>query len=317
MEPIVAFPFRHHTTLVCQEAKNLLLENGFHLVCNDTGRILSRDEQKEIISQAYGIIAGTETYDADMLASAKNLKVLIRFGVGLDNFDMAKLKEMGVKVGTISNANAVAEFALTLMLSCLRNIPAFNNEIRKGRWCRLPQREISGKTIGLLGFGRIGQRLAKLMSGFDVQLIAYDPFINIQKAEELNVKPVSLNYLLRNSDIISLHLPLTPETHHIINADSLDKMKDGSCIINTARGSLIDENVLTRYLQIGKIACAGLDVYEKEPISADSPLLLYNNLVLTPHVAALTKETNFNAGMTSAQSIINVYNGLEPIFPAN
>ena len=311
----VALMTRHHSTLICQEARELLLNAGFEIISNDTGRILTRDEQKELIKDAYAIVAGTEKYDADMLSVCKNLKVVTRFGVGTDNFDLKVMKEMGVQVGVIANHNAVAEFALTLILSSMKNLPRYDAVVREGKWSRFPMRELSQKTVGLVGFGRIGRRLAELMSGFNVQILAYDPFMNEAAAAERNVTPVELDELLRRSDIISLHLPSTKETHHMINAETISKMKDGAYLINTARGSLIDEKALYDALVSGKLTGAGLDVFEKEPVTAENPLFTLENNVLAPHVSALSYETNYNGGIICAQSIVQVHDGGKPLYP--
>ncbi len=311
----VAFPFRHHASLVCAEAKQMLTDAGFELVCNDTGRKLDRDEQKAMIADAYAIIAGTEPYDADMLSACKELKVMVRFGVGTDNFDLKTMREMDVQVGVIANHNAVAEFALTLLLSTLKNIPLYDTAVRNAGWNRYTMRELSGKTVGLMGFGRIGRRLAQLLSGFGTNTIAYDPFMNEEAAKQLNVKPVSFDELLAQSDIVSLHLPMSPETRHIINEDTLAKMKDGAILINTARGGLVSEKALVAALESGKLAGAGLDVYETEPVTPGNPLYGIQNTVLSPHVSALSIETNFEAGMTCARSILQVSEGGKPVYP--
>jgi len=311
----VALMTRHHSTLICQEARDLLLNAGFEIVSNDTGRILTPDEQKALINDVYAIVAGTEKYNREMLLGCDNLKVVTRFGVGTDNFDLNTMREMGLEVGVIANHNAVAEFALTLMLNVLKNQQNYDPAVRQGLWSRFPMRELSAKTVGIVGFGRIGRRLAELLSGFGVTILAYDPYLNEQAARERNVTPATLDELLAQSDIVSLHLPSTPQTHHMINTESIAKMKDGAYLINTSRGSLVDENALYDALVSGKLSGAGLDVYEQEPVTADNPLFSLTNAVLAPHVSALTYETNYNGGIICAQSIINVAQGGKPLYP--
>lgn len=311
----VALPFRHQAGMVCQEARQMLMEAGFELVCNETGQRLGREEQKELIQDAYAIIAGTESYDRDMLKGCKNLKVILRFGVGTDNFDLEAMKEMGIQVGVIANYNAVAEFALTLILASLKNLPLFDTAVRKGGWNRYPMRELSHKTVGIMGFGRIGKRLARLLSGFDVKVLAYDPYINEQRARELGAEPVSMEELLKRSDVVSLHLPLTDATRHLMNKDTIAMMKDGAYLINTARGRLVDEAALREALQSGKLAGAGLDVYETEPVTEGNPLFAMSNTVLAPHVAASSYETSYNGGIICARSILKVKEGGKPEYP--
>lgn len=306
---------RHHASLICEEARTMLKEAGFEIVSNDTGRILSREEQKELIRDAYAIIAGTEKYDREMLDDCDNLKVVTRFGVGTDNFDLQAMRDMGIQVGVIANYNAVAEFALTLILSVMKNLPRYDQAARAGKWSRFQMRELTGKTVGLVGFGRIGRRLAELMSGFGVTILAYDPYMNEEAAKERKVQSVSLEELLERSDVISLHLPSTKETYHLINEENIGKMRDGAYLINTSRGALVDEEALYEALACGKLSGAALDVFEKEPVTADNPLFGLEQTVLAPHVSALTYETNYNGGLICAESIIRVAQGQKPIYP--
>ena len=311
----VALMTRHHSTLICQEARDLLTAAGFEIVSNDTGRILSPEEQKALIKDVYAIVAGTEKYPREMLEGCDNLKVVTRFGVGTDNFDLNTMREMGLEVGVIANYNAVAEFALTLMLNVLKNQQNYDPAVRQGLWSRFPMRELSAKTVGIVGFGRIGRRLAELLSGFGVKILAYDPYMNEQAARERNVTPATLDDLLAQSDIVSLHLPSTPQTYHMVNAESIAKMKDSAYLVNTSRGSLVDEKALHDALVSGKLSGAGLDVYEQEPVTAENPLFALKNTALAPHVSALTYETNYNGGIICAQSIINVAQGGKPLYP--
>lgn len=315
MKPIVAFPFRHHGSLYCEEAKQQLLDAGFELVTNDTGKQLPREEQKALIENAYAVVAGTESYDEDMLSAAKNLKAVMRFGVGTDNFDLAAMKARGIRVGVISNCNAVAEFALTLILDSLKAVPACDAAVRKAEWARFPMRELKGRTVGIVGFGRIGKRLAELLSGFGVTLLAADPFMNDKAAAELNVTPVSLEELFKKSDIVSLHAPATPENFHMINEESLRLFKKDAVLVNTARGMLVDEAAVKAALEAGALGYFASDVFEKEPVRESCCLLEEENTLLTPHTAALTYETNYNGGLICSESIINVFHGKDPVFP--
>jgi len=305
----VAFMTRHHATLICEEARKLLLDAGFEIISNDTGRILSRDEQKELIKDAYAIVAGTEKYDADMLSVCKNLKVVTRFGVGTDNFDLETMKKRGVQVGVIANHNAVAEFALTLILATMKNLTRYDAVVREGKWSRFPMRELSKKTVGIVGFGRIGRRLAELLTGFDVEILSYDPYMNSEAAAQRKVMPVSLEELLARSDVVSLHLPSTAETHHMINAQTLSMMKDGAYLINTSRSGLIDEAALVRVLGEKKIAGAFLDVFDHEPPSVDDPLVQLDNVTLTPHMAGGSNDAFRNTAKLLANALADHFQG--------
>ena len=311
----VVIPTRNHKKIFNDEARQILTDAGFEVVCNETGRKLSPEEQKEMIKDAFGVIAGTEEYDADMIAGCHELKVVSRFGVGTDNFDLKAMKAAGIQVGVIANHNAVAEFALTLMLSVMKNLPVQDATARRAGWERASTRELTAKTVGILGFGRIGRRVAELLKGFNVTILAYDPYPNPEAAEERGVKLVSFAEVLSQSDIVSLHLPYTEETHHLIDAAAIAKMKDGAYLINTARGPLVDESALADALKSGKLTGAGVDVYEIEPIVSENPLIPLSNTVLTPHVSALTYETNYNGAIICAQSIVNVLKGGKPLYP--
>ena len=315
MKPIVAFPFRHHATMICPEAKQMLIDAGFELVCNDTGRKLTPEEQKEMISEAFAVIAGTEPYDRDMLDAAKNLKLVVRFGVGIDNFDVKTMKERGIAVGVISNNNAVAEFTVALMLGLLKNLPRYDSVVREASWVRLPMFDLRGKTVGIVGYGRIGRRVCEILQGFGVRLMVCGRKINPEEAEKYHFDIVTLDELLSSCDIVSLHVPARAENAHMINEDTISKMKDGAMLINTSRGALVDEKALYNALVSGKLAGAALDVFEKEPVVPCNPLFELENVVLAPHAAALTYETNYNAGITCAQSVLRVYKGEDPVYP--
>lgn len=314
MKPIVALNSATQTSAFCGEARQMLLDAGFELRCNE-GIRPTPEQLKEMVSGAYAIVAGTEKYTADVLEAADQLKVIIRFGVGTDNFDLTAMREKGIQIGVITNHNAVAEFSLTLMLSAIKNLPQYDAVTRAGRWSRFPMRELTGKTVGIVGFGRIGQRLAELLQGFGAEILAYDPSMNAKAAEARKVRPVSMDELLEKSDVVSLHLPATEKTRHLIDRRTIAKMKNGAYLINTARGSLVDELALYDALVSGKLSGAAQDVFEKEPVTADNPLFSLINNVVTPHVSALSYETNYNGSLICAESIIRVYQGKKPLYP--
>jgi len=315
MKPIVVLPFHSQARAFCVEARQMLLDAGFELRCNDSGIRPTVEDLKQMLSGAYAVVAGTEKYTAEVLEAADQLKAIIRFGVGTDNFDIPAMREKGVEIGVIANHNSVAEFTLTLMLGMIKNLPRLDSAARDGQWARFPMRELGGKTVGIMGFGRIGRRLAELLKGFNVSLLAYDPFISPETIKACGAEPVTMEQLLRQSDVVSLHIPSTPETHHLINAETLAMMKDGAYLVNTARGALVDEKALYEALTSGKLSGAALDVYEKEPITKDNPLFTLDNAVFAPHVSALSFETNYNGSLICAESIIRVYRGEKPVYP--
>ena len=256
MKPIVVLPFYSQAELFCAEARQMLLEAGFELRCNETGKRPTPEDLRQMLSGAYAVVAGTEKYTADVIEAADQLKAVIRFGVGTDNFDIPAMREKGLAIGVIANHNSVAEFTLTLMLGMIKNLPRLDTAARDGQWARFPMRELSGKTVGLVGFGRIGRRLGELLKGFQVELLAYDPFVPAEVIQATGAEPVTLEQLLGRSDIVSLHLPSTPQTHHLINAETLSRMKDGAYLVNTARGALVDEKALYEALTSYGYRCA-------------------------------------------------------------
>jgi len=315
MKKIVALPFKSQAKLFTAEARSLLEAEGFEIVANTTGKPIDREALKRMLKDACAVVAGVEPYDEDVLSAANALKAIVRFGVGVDNFDLNAMKAKGIRAGVITNANAVAEYTLTLMLSLLKNVPAYDAGVRAGGWPRFPMRELGGMTVGVLGFGRIGRRLAELLSGFGVRILAYDPFMDEENAAKRGVVPASMEEVLERSDVVSLHLPHTPETTNLICAASIARMKQGAYIINTSRGQIVDEAALYQALRSGRLAGAALDVHCSEPMKPDDPLLELPNVILSPHCAALSEETNINGSMTCVRSILSVMNGGDVEYP--
>lgn len=271
-----------------------LLPPGFVLT---HGTARGDDHMKEIIAEADYAIAGQVGVNAEVLKAAKKLKLLHKWGVGVDNLDTQTAHQLGIKVArtTGSNAVPVAEFTLGLMLSALRHISFGHAELKKGDWRggRLPGDTftLSGKTVGIVGFGAIGQNVAKLLKGFGCTIL-YSKRQPLSAAEEaeLGVKHASLAELLAKSDVVSLHCPLTPETANMIDKAAFAAMKKTAVLVNVARGGVVAENDLIEALRAREIAGAAMDVFEIEPLPADSPLLGLDNLVVTPHLAAIASD---------------------------
>lgn len=299
---------------LCAEAKQLLETSGFHIIENKLGRPFTFEELAIVVPVVDAVVAGVDTWDEPVFKLAPNLKLIARFGVGVDNIDLDKAKQYGVKVTNVpaGNANAVAELTIGLLLSAIRNIPLLHESARQGEWNRAVGLELAGKTVGLLGFGNIAQMVAKKLSGFEVNVIAYDKFPNEEKAKQLGVEMVSLEDVLRRGDIVSMHLPSLAETRRMMSVRQFDMMKPTAYFINTARGALVDEQALYEALRAGRIAGAAIDVYESEPVSADNPLFRLDNIVTTPHTAAETYETYRRVGLATARAIVDAFAGREP-----
>lgn len=249
--------------------------------------------------------------------NAKNIKIVSKHGVGIDNFDVEALKKKGIALTITPGANslAVAEHAFAMLIALSKNLPEISNNYRK---MGLAARNgalgytITGKTIGILGYGRIGKYIGEMaMNGFGMNVIVYDPFI---PRTDDRVKYVDdVNGLLKESDFVTLHLGLTDDTRHMISDAEFDIMKDNAILINCARGPIIDEEALIRALQAGKIHGAGLDVTEEEPCNPESPLFKMDNVILTPHYAPKTNECEALVASTAAENIIHFLSGEEVV----
>jgi D-3-phosphoglycerate dehydrogenase len=278
------------------------------------------------LQDAHGLILRTGiSITRDLIAAAENLLVISRTGGGLDNVDLAAASEQGIIVTSNLGVNttSVAEHVLSMILGLSKRLSTMDQAVRSGnfgiRYQNLP-RDISKKTIGLLGFGRIGFELGRICHhAFDMQVIAYDPYLTDEKKDEcLNwVSLVELKELLSKSDFISIHVPLTGETRNLIDKDELSLMKSGAILINASRGGVVNEAALVKALQKNEIAGAGLDVFEEEPVPADHPLLKLENVILTPHSAALTSECVTRMATEAAHCVIDVFAGRTPKNVAN
>ncbi|MDR2021357.1 MAG: hypothetical protein LBQ14_11400 [Treponema sp.] len=220
-------------------------------------------------------------------------KLLIRFGVGYDKVDLSSASKYGIAVARTTGANTlgVAEMAFSLIMAARRKLKYFDHAVGQKNWGKVIVHETIQSTIGVVGFGAIGRALIKLFRGWDCDIITYDPNPDKKALEELGVRLVSLEELFKIADAISLHLPYTPDTHHLIGEKLLYSMKPGAVIVNTSRGNIIVEDVLARAVREGRICGAGMDVFAEEPLPADSPLTGLDNLTLTPHVSSQTAES--------------------------
>ena len=251
---------------------------------------------RELQNADAGII-DIEPYGESVFSQVKDsTKLMVRFGVGFDKVDLKAASRNGIAIARTTGANttAVAEMALTLMLTCRRRMNLYQARTRAGEWVKDIGNELIGSTVGIIGYGNIGRRLAKLLKGFDCRILAYDPFPNEEAAKADGVELVALEEILTQSDAISIHVPYTKETHHMINRETLTLMKPTAVIVYTARGNIIDEDALYQALKSGQIAGAGVDVFAAEPLSVESPLLTLENAVLTPHVSSQTMESLWN-----------------------
>ena len=281
-----------------------------NLVFNPTGKSLPEDELIRLLKGCDGCVAGLDHYSARVIENAPGLKVISRYGVGVDQVDLAAAKEKNVVVCNTPGANtqAVADLTFGLLLSVARRISILDKKTREGQWPRSTGVELYGKTIGILGLGAVGKAVAKRASGFSMKILAYDPFIDKKYTEANSITAADFDTVVREADFLCLHLPLTGETRHIVSANAMKTMKKGAIIVNTARGGIIDEKAAYELLASGQLGGMGLDVYEAEP-PEKSALFELENVVLTPHTAAHTVEATNAMAEMSVQNLIDVLSG--------
>jgi D-3-phosphoglycerate dehydrogenase / 2-oxoglutarate reductase len=286
------------------------------VVYNPTGKPLTSAEVAQLLPGIDGYIAGLDGIDADALKTADRLKVIARYGVGVDSVDLAAAREKGIAVTNTPGANSVsvAELALGLMLALARQIPEAVEAVRQGKFPRYSGVSLEGKTIGILGLGAIGKQLARRLSGFDCKILAYDPFADIAFAKDNQIELTTMDEVIEQADFISLHLPLLPETRGIVNDTFLNKMKKGSFLINTSRGEAVDEYALLKALQSGHLKGAGLDAFTVEPPDPKNPLLALPQVIATPHLGAQTDGATSNMGWLAMKDCLAVLRGEEPIY---
>ncbi len=267
----------------------------------------NRDELLAAIVDVDAILVRSATkVDAEALAAATRLQVVARAGVGLDNVDVKAATQAGVMVVNAPTSNIVsaAELAVALLLACARNIAPASEALKAGHWKRSKYTgvELTDKTVGVVGLGRIGLLVAQRLSAFGVKLVAYDPYVQPARAAQLGIRMLTLDELLAESDFITVHLPKTPDTLGLIGEDALRKVKPSVRIVNAARGGIVDEHALYVALKEGRVAGAGLDVFSSEPCT-DSPLFEFESVVVTPHLGASTDEAQEKAGIAVARSV--------------
>lgn len=274
---------------------------------------IAADELAAIIADYDALIVrGRTKVTASLLEAATKLKVVGRAGVGVDNIDLAAAKSRGVTVvnAPVSTTLAVAELTFGLLLALVREIPRADSSMKQGQWLKkeLEGAELHGKTIGILGMGRIGAEVARRARAFGMEVLGYDPLLTPDEIRGRVAEPVDRDELLARSDFISLHLPLTSETRGLLDADQFAKMKDGARIVCAARGGIIDESALLSALESGKIAGAALDVFESEPPGA-TDLVKHPKVIATPHVGAQTAEAQSRAAEDIAHEVLSALRG--------
>lgn len=300
--------------LLCREGLDLLYKHGCDVEMNKMTRMYTREEMLAAVGDIDGLIAHVETWDDELFDKAPRLKVIARFGVGYDCIDLEAAKRHHVTVVNFPgiNSNAVAEMTITLLMALIQDIPQLNRTAKAGTWPGTIISELSGKRVGVLGFGAIAQKTIRKLKGFGVDIIVYNRTIKKELADSLGVAITSdLDEVLSTSDYILIHLASVPETRNLIRAENIAKMKDGAYIVNTARAPLVNESDLYDALASGKLSGFATDVYNREPPDLNNPLFSLPNFIGTPHSAGETYENYRDTGLATAQTVIDVLEGRE------
>ncbi|MGJ7906486.1 phosphoglycerate dehydrogenase [Actinopolyspora sp. H202] len=271
------------------------------------------DELLERIPRAEALIVGMDTIDTHTLDTAPRLRIIAKHGVGVDTIDVAAAQDRGIRVVSApgSNARAVAELAFALLLAAARGLTTTHTAVLRGSWPKPFGPELAGKTLGIIGFGRIGRLLAGYAAAFGMRVLAHDPHLPTEEISTHGAQPAEFDECLGQAEFLSLHLPGDPTGPPLLDHAALAAMKPGAVLVNTARGGLVDNTALAELLRRGRLGGAGIDAFTVEPPHND-PLLTAPNVVLTSHIGACTNEANRDMGVMVAEDVVRVLNGQEP-----
>jgi len=299
--------------------KTKLEDQVGEVIYNTTGKPLSSSQVAALLPKIDGYIAGLDFIDQRALEAADTLKIIVRYGVGVDRVDLSAAKEKGIIVSNTPGANAVsvAELALGMILMLARQVPAAQTSLQEGRWPRFPGVSIQNKTVGIIGLGAIGKQLAVRLAAFNCEIMAHDPYPDVEFVKKNKITLVDMDILISKSDFISLHVPVLPSTRKMVNDEFIERMKEGSFLINTSRGEILDESSLIKGLDSGHIRGAALDAFEKEPPDPGNPLLSYANVICTPHLGAQTDGATNTMGEMALKECLSVLQGMDPEYQVN
>lgn len=292
------------------EARKILESQGYHMDINDTGKPLSREVFEEKAKKSVGMIVGVEECNEELLKECKDLKAIVKFGVGTDNIDLDACKKLGIKVGRCvgTNSNAVAEYTIGMMFNCSRYLSSNSISVKKGSWDKPTGLELTGKNIGVIGFGNIGKQVARMANGIGMVVHAYDLFeIPDEILKKYGATQTSIENILKTCDYISIHVPLTDETKDMISSEQFKMMKNTAILVNASRGGIVNELDLYNALKNNEIFACASDVFTTEPPKQEGwikELIAMDNFVLTAHIGSRSKESEINT-VNEATRVIN------------
>lgn len=296
---------------VSEEPLNILKENGIEVdFQNDE---YNEEKFQSIIGNYDALIIGAHEFSSKAMEKAKKLKIICKHGAGLDNINLEAARKYNIRVTNVpaTNSNAVADLAFGLMLDVARKISFAASRVKDGLWERVIGTDVCYKTLGVIGFGAIGKNVAKRAGGFGMKVLAYDPYVTDLPDGFPHVSLVTFEDVIKQSDFISVHVPLNDATRNLIGREQMEMMKKGAFIINTSRGGIVNEEALYEYLKNGHLAGAGLDVTEKEP-PTDSPLLTLDNVTVVPHIGMYSKEAINAVSVICARNVVKMLNNEQP-----
>ena len=285
-----------------------LRDAGYEVVTPPEGADLSHEALLRAVADVDGAIVGTQKFDQSVLIADGRMRAIVKAGVGIDNIDLDAAKKAGIQVAAVpgANAGAVAEYSIALMLAVGKRICEVNASVRSGKWGRFRGNDLTGATVGVIGLGHVGQGVCQRLKGFDVRLLGYDVVVNDEFVKTSGITVTTVETIAAESDFISLHAPLTDDTHHMVNRELLATMKPTAVLINTARGELIDTDALYEALSSNALAGAGLDVFETEPFR-DERFSALDNIVLSSHNASYSNDGIARTVVAAADKMIELF----------
>ena len=297
----------------CPEGVKLLRDNGFLVDLMETDHYYQFEDLDGHVGDYCAVISGLDRWDERLFAQAKQLRILAKAGVGVDSLDLEAARKHNICITNAKglNSTSVADTTVMMMLAALKKLTLFDATTKRGGWLRTDTYDLTGKVVGIIGFGAVSQCVVQRLKGFDVKIIAYDKYPSMEKARELGVQIMDFEEVLSQADVVSIHVPLMKDTYHLMDEKAFAKMKPTAVFINTARGKVVDEKALYQAMKEGRLRAAAMDVFEEEPTNPQNPLFSLNNFTCMPHQAAAAAESEARVCYMAAKNIVAFFSGQE------